>query len=67
MSTPQKVSKEIQIISNVIWEISKNNVKENRTRIPHEYQVGDQALMNDNQAYKYEPQKKGSYQILQKQ
>ena len=40
-------------------QINKNNVKENRTRIPHEYQVGDQALMNDNQAYKYEPQRNG--------
>ena len=46
-------------------QINKDNIRENRTRIPHEYQVGDQVLMNDNQAYKYEPQRKGPYQILQ--
>ena len=46
-------------------QINKDNIRENRTRIPHEYKVGDQVLMNDNQAYKYEPQRRGPYQILQ--
>ena len=44
--------------------INKNNKKENETRIPHEYKVGDKVLLKRGTEFKYERPYKSPYTIL---
>ena len=43
--------------------IKQNNVRENDTRLPHTYQVGDMVLMRSKAARKLELPYKGPYKI----
>jgi len=45
--------------------IRKNNRIENSKRIPHQYKVGDQVMLENHQANKYEDPYKGPYRIQQ--
>ena len=46
--------------------IDMNNKRENRTRIPHEYKVGDMILVSRNKRSKHgEREKNGPYPIVQ--
>lgn len=44
--------------------INRNNARENSKRRPYQYQIGDRVLMRNADAYKWETQRKGPYQVL---
>ena len=35
-------------------QINKDNIRENRKKVDHDYKVGDKLMLNDVAAYKYE-------------
>jgi hypothetical protein len=45
--------------------IRKNNQIENSKRIPHQYRIGDQVMLENHRANKYEQPYKGPYLITQ--
>ena len=45
--------------------IRKNNIIENSKRIPHQYRVGDQVMLENHRANKYEQPYKGPYSITE--
>ena len=45
--------------------IDKNNIKENKNQIPHEYACGDQILLKKGTENKYEQPYSGPHPILQ--
>jgi len=46
-------------------KINYNNQRENNTRIPHTYEVGDLVLMRDKKARKLEMPHEGPYEITE--
>ena len=44
--------------------IDKNNRRENSTRIEHHYQIGDEVIMRNKSANKYEPPNIGPFEIV---
>ena len=45
--------------------ICKNNIIENKKRIPHQYKVGDKVMLENHRANKYEQPYKGPYLVTQ--
>ena len=45
--------------------ILKNNIIENKKRIPHQYKVGDKVMLENHRANKYEQPYKGPYLVTQ--
>ena len=45
--------------------ILKNNRRENAKRIPHKYEIGDEVLLDEPGAYKYETKQSGPYTLRQ--
>ena len=60
-----------ELVASVAWAISlkdvdKNNIRENSSRIHHDYQVGDKVLITSNSIHrKLNCLTKGSYSIVQ--
>ena len=46
-------------------QINKDNIRENRNRVDHDYKVVDKVVLNNNSAYKYETPFKGPFVITQ--
>ena len=44
-------------------QINKDNTRKNRNRVYHNYKVGDNVILNNHTAYKYETQYKGPFMI----
>ena len=44
-------------------ENNKYNIRGNRNRVDHEYNVGDKFILNNHAAYKYETPYMGSFAI----
>ena len=47
-------------------QINKDNRRQNRTRLNHDYKVGDKLMPNIKAEYKYETQYKGPFETMQK-
>jgi hypothetical protein len=45
--------------------INKNNERENKNRVPHQYQIGDKVLLNRGTENKYEIPYEGPYTVLE--
>ena len=44
-------------------QINKDNTRENRDRVDHDYKVGDNVMLTNHNAYKYESKYKGPFVI----